>query len=210
MRLAVVEDEPIHTLEKLEQVRQGDVQPEVHGVRDGKFWAAHLVEHVALHDRGKIGEQDKRRIAVAGGQGGHEGFEHAKFGCKRTAVVHVHFVLAGPVEGLAGGKFEAGEVNSMMPVKLEVAFGKVGADDAHEIDGGEEAGRDGGVAGRAAEQAGILGLGGLDGVQRGGTDNHYAHENFSLRVASTNRGQSLAGEGAAGKGQTDRGKADKK
>ena len=112
---------------------------------------------------------------MRGGQRGQEGFEHAEFGGNCAAVIHVDLVFAGPMKGFAIRDFQSREVNAVAAVKLEVALGKIPAHDADEVDGGEEAGGDGRVAGGATEQARIAGLGGFDGVKGGGTDDQHAH-----------------------------------
>src|SRR5215510_13950684 len=60
MRFAVVENEAVHSLEKLEQIGQRYVEPEVHGIGDDEFGASHLVEDVALERGGNVCEQDER------------------------------------------------------------------------------------------------------------------------------------------------------
>ena len=139
------------------------------------FGAAHLVEHVGLDGGAEIGEQHEGRIAIGGGQLRQELLQHAELGGDGAAVVHVDFVFAGPMERLAIGDFQPREVNAVTAVKVEVAFREIPAHDADEVDGREETGGDGGVTGGPAEQSRVAGLGGFDGVKRGGTDNHYAH-----------------------------------
>jgi hypothetical protein len=72
---------------------------------------------------------------------------------------------------LPGRSLEAGEVDAMPAVEREVFLGKIFAHTAHELNGGIEAGRHGGVAGGAAQQARVYLGGGFDGIQGGGTNN---------------------------------------
>jgi hypothetical protein len=70
------------------------------------------------------------------------------------------------MEGFAGQNLEAVEVNFVPAVKLEVFLWKVVADNANQFDRAEKARGDGGMAGRAAEQARIFRVGSFDGIQR--------------------------------------------
>ena len=71
----------------------------------------------------------------------------------------------------AGQNLQAVEVNFVPAVKLEVFLREIVADDADQFDRAEKARGDGGMAGRAAEQARVFRVGSFDGIQRGGTDN---------------------------------------
>jgi hypothetical protein len=79
------------------------------------------------------------------------------------------------MERFARENLEAFEINLMATEELKVFFGEILTDDADQLHGSKETGRDGGMAGRAAEEPGIFGLGSFNGVQGGGTDNQYAH-----------------------------------
>ena len=79
------------------------------------------------------------------------------------------------MERFAGQDLQAGQVNLVPAVKLEVFFRKIVAHDADEFDRAEKARGHGGMAGRTAQQARIFRFGSLDGIQRGGTDNKNAH-----------------------------------
>ena len=53
LRLAVVEHEAINALEQLQQVRQRDVEPQVHRVGHDELGPPHLVEHMMLQRRAR-------------------------------------------------------------------------------------------------------------------------------------------------------------
>ena len=149
---------PSSALEQLQQIRQRDVQPQVHRVGHDEFRAAHLVEHVVLERGRDVRQQDERRVLVRLRQRGREGLEHAQLGQQRAAVVHVHLVFARPMKGFAGQNLQAFEVNFVPAIKLEVFLGKILADHADQFDRAEKARGDGGVAGRAAQQARVFRL----------------------------------------------------
>src|SRR5439155_572841 len=90
-------------------------------VGDDESGAAHLVEHLMLEGRRNIGQQHERRLAIRLGQIGGEGFKHAQLGRQRPAVVHIDFVLAGPMEGLSRRQLQSAKVDAMAAVKLDVA-----------------------------------------------------------------------------------------
>lgn len=48
MRFTVIQDKTIQALDQLYQIRQGDVQPQIHCVRGNELRSLHLIEHVAL------------------------------------------------------------------------------------------------------------------------------------------------------------------
>ena len=76
---------------------------------------------------------------------------------------------------LAGQDLQTFEINAAAFVDFEVAARKIVADDSDKVYWAEETGGQGGVAGGAAEQARILALGGLDGIQRGRANNQNTH-----------------------------------
>ncbi len=124
------------------------------------------------------------------GQCGVESFEHTQFRQQSPAVVHVRLIFARPVKSLAGEHLQAGQVDLVPLVELHISLGKVLADDPHELNRAEKTGRDGGMAGRTAEQARVLCFRGLDGIQCGGTDDKYAHkvQSFSDSASGEARG----------------------
>lgn len=83
-------------------------------------------------------------------------FEDAELGGECAAVVHVDLVFAGPVEGLAFEDLEAFEIDFVFFVEVQVFAWEVAADNANHFDGSKKAGGNSGVAGAAAEQAGIF------------------------------------------------------
>ena len=112
---------------------------------------------------------------MSGRQCGRERLEHAQFGQQGAAIVHVYFVLAGPMKGFAGKYLEAGELDSVPLVKLDVRLGKIFSHDADQLYRTEKTGGNGRMAGGAAKQAGIFSGRGFDRIQRSGTNNKDTH-----------------------------------
>ena len=188
MRLAVVEHKTVNALEQLQQIRQCDVQPQVHRVGYDEFGPPHLVQHVKLERRRDVGQQDELGVLMRLRQFGRERLKHAQLGQQRAAIVHVRLVFARPVKRFAGQNLQAFEINFVPVIKPDVFFGEIGADDANQFHRAEKARGDGGVAGRAAQQARIFRSRSLDGIQRRRTDNENAHFklilNSEFRVAN--------------------------
>lgn len=45
---AIVENEGVDAFQEFEEISEGDVEPEVHGIHDDEFGTTHLVEDVVL------------------------------------------------------------------------------------------------------------------------------------------------------------------
>lgn len=120
-----------------------------------------------LQGGGDIGQEDKGDIDAIGRKARGESFKDAEFGDERAAIIHIDFVFAGPVEGFAGDDLETFEVDLMFAIEADIIFWEIVADNPDELDGGEKAGGDSGVAGGAAEKARVEGAGGFDGIQGG-------------------------------------------
>src|SRR5262245_65007907 len=81
----------------------------------------------------------------------------------------------------AGKNLEPLQIDAVLSIKLDVTSREIVADDANQSDGAKEARGDRGVTGGTAQQTRILCVWCLDGVQRGGADNQYAHFNSKFR-----------------------------
>lgn len=123
-----------------------------------------------LQGRRDIGQEDERALAIGLRQARGERFEDAEFGFERPAIVHVHFVFAGPMESFAGSDLQAFEIDFVLFVERDVVLWEIFTDDADEFDGSEEARGDGGMAGGTAEQARVLRIRGANGIKGCGTD----------------------------------------
>src|SRR5258705_476035 len=108
-------------------------------------------------------------------QYGSESLKDAEFGQQRAAIVHIHFVFAGPMECFAWKNLEALEVDAMAFVKLDVTLGKIIADDSDELNWTEKAGGNGGVTGRTAQQARVFCFGSFNGIEGSRADNQDTH-----------------------------------
>jgi hypothetical protein len=87
------------------------------------------------------------------------------------------------VKGLAGDDLESFEVDLVFAIEAQVSLREILADHADELDGGKEARGHGGVAGRAAEEARVMGLGCFDGIQSRGADNKNTHFSLNFRIS---------------------------
>src|SRR6266576_3206615 len=58
-RFAIVQDKEIHPPKQRIEVRSRRLDPKIHRVSDDKTWALHLIEHMRLHRRSNVGQQDK-------------------------------------------------------------------------------------------------------------------------------------------------------
>ena len=161
--------------EKREEIGFCNLDPEIHGVGNDKFGALHLVEYMDLERRRNVGQQHIRQIPVGFRQRGIERLEHAQFREQRPAIVHVHLIFARPMEGLARQDLQAGQVNLMALIELEVLLGKVFTHHAHQAHGAEKARRHAGVTGGTAQQSRIFRRRRFNGIKGGGTNNENAH-----------------------------------
>ena len=125
---------------------------------------------MALQIGGDVGEQHVGQPRVCGGQGGAVVFDHAEHGIERAAVVHVHFILAGPVKGLAGQLIEAFKAKAVPSVQVDIFAWKIFAHGAHQMGRGKEAGCHSRMTGGSAQQPGVLRVRGFDGIEGGGAD----------------------------------------
>src|SRR6185436_7354402 len=150
VRFTVVQDKGVEPFQKLEQILQSDVQPKVHGVGSDEFGALHLVEDMMLQARSNICQEDKGGVLMGLRQSGSKRFKHPQFSNEGAPIVHVQFVLSGPMKGFAGQNLQAFEIDAMAFVKLQIALGKIVTNDADEIDRAKKARGHCGVAGRTA------------------------------------------------------------
>ena len=168
---AIVEYEHVHPLEQRKEVVLGDVDPEIHRVGDDEPGPGHLVEDMTLQARGNIGKQDIFGVIISRRQRGCEMFKYIELDAAGRARVEVGVVFPGPAKGFAGGDLQPAKVDLAAAEKFHVRFREILADDAHEVDAGEEARADGGIGSRAAEQIGVFGEGCFDGIKTNGTYN---------------------------------------
>ena len=174
-RLAVVEHEHIDALEQAQQVVHRDVHPQIHRVGDDELRLVELLDDRLLSAGRVVGQQDVLRLAMGGRQHRRVALHHAQFRAERAPVVHVHLVLAGPVERLALANLQPPEVHLMALEQRNIFPGEIGANHADQLRCGEKTGRNSSVAARAAEEAGVLFFRRDDRVQRGGSKDKQAH-----------------------------------
>ena len=127
--------------------------PVIHGVAAGEADAVHLRAHVALQLRLDIAEQQVGRRAIRFGQLGLEIGEHVEVGPQRGAVVHIGGVDAGPEEGFPGDALQSFEIDVARGAAGRILLREIVADDGHDFDIGEVAGRQRDIGGGAAQHA---------------------------------------------------------
>jgi hypothetical protein len=133
-------------------------------------------EHGVLDGGRHVREQHVGGRLVVAGKLGRPVLDHAEHGVQRAPVVHVHLVLARPVERLAVlHLLEALQAEAMLFVERDVLRRKIATDHADQLGGGEKARRHGRMARGAAQQARIFNLRGLDRIKGGGANNKDAH-----------------------------------
>ena len=137
-----------------------------------------------LQTGGDVGQQDEFAVLIGRGQARGEAFKHPQFRRQRPAIIHVDFIFAGPMERFARRDLQSFQINFVFAVKVQVRLGEILPHHAHQPDGREKAGREGRVAGRAAQQARVFRLGSFDGIQGRRANNQDAHFSFKLRVQS--------------------------
>ena len=136
--LLVVDEEDLHLLEGLPQLRRLAVDPEVHRVAGHDPRPLDLLEDLPLQHGIDVAEEDELRVAVAGGDLRLEELEDVEVGADRVAGVEVERVLALPVEGLPVHPLEALEVDGPAAERGELLLPEVVADDPDEVDRTEE------------------------------------------------------------------------
>ncbi|MNX84360.1 hypothetical protein D3C86_1161530 [compost metagenome] len=176
-RLALVEQGDVDPLEGLDQRSALARDPEVHGVADHELGALHLVEHQALELGIDVTQEEVLALGVGLGELGLEVREDVQVRHEGVRRVEVLIVEPLPAEGLALDPLQALDVDAAAAEQLDVLFGEVGADNAHEVDGREEARRHGGVGGGSAERLDHFSARRPDRIQRDRSDDgdvtHY-------------------------------------
>jgi hypothetical protein len=128
------------------------------------------VEDVALKVRGNIREEDVLRGAVFSRDTRLEPGEDVKFGGKGDTFVEIFGIAARPEEAFPSGALETFYIHATAMENGFIIFAEVFANDAHEIYGCEEAGRDGKICGRAAERAIHFAVRAFEGIIGYGTN----------------------------------------
>jgi hypothetical protein len=102
--LVVVEHHAIDLAEQLHQLGLGDVDPQVHGVRDREGAPGKSGQELQLHARVRVGQEDDLGVAEPVGDARRRLGQDAQLCEERLAAVHVVVVLAAPREGLGVGR----------------------------------------------------------------------------------------------------------
>ena len=100
LRLVKVEHQPIDLAQELGQLWLGDIDPQVHRVRDTQSRVRDLIEHPHLHHRVRVREEHDLRILERLRNHRRRLFQHPQIGKQGIAMIHVFVVLAAPTEGL--------------------------------------------------------------------------------------------------------------
>ena len=171
----VVKDEHVHTADEAGEGVFGDVDPEVHRIRDDEARLADLVEHMVLEVWRDVGQEDDRGLAVGLGEGGGEGLENIQLHRAGLARVHVPHVFAGPAEGFSGNNLQAFEVDAAAAEEVDVLLREILADDADEAYRRETRCGNGAVGSGAAEEVFVFGELSFDVIQPDGANDKNGH-----------------------------------
>ncbi len=173
---AVVEHQPIQTLEQSGQLVALGVNPQVHRVGHDQRRAGHLIEHLHLHHRRAIGQKQIAAAAISLGQHRIEFLEHVQMHFQRLAIVHVRQIPAAPAECLCpADDVQARGVDPPAGEQGRMLGRKVFAHHAHQPHGREITGRIGKIGGRAAQHIVAPLAGGFDTVQSNRSDDEQRH-----------------------------------
>ena len=177
---AVVEDEHVHAADEAGEGVFGDVDPEVHRIRNDEAGLADLVEDMVLKVRRDVCQENDWSLAVAFGQGGCEGLENIQLHRAGLSGVHVPHVFARPAEGFPGNDLEAGEIDLAIAEKFDMLLREILADDADEADGREVRCGNGAVGSGATEEIFVFGELGFDVIQRDGANDENGHRGGTM------------------------------
>ena len=139
-RLAVVERDEIHALEKRQQIGPTALDPEVHRVARNELGLLDLIEHVELQSRIDVGQKDEGRRPELLGNLRAEVREHAQSGFQRLGGIEIVTVSTAPPERFALRLLESRQVHAALPQGGELVDGIVAADDADQLHRREVAG----------------------------------------------------------------------
>src|SRR6185369_17290075 len=121
------------------QRSEAGVDPVVHSITGDQPKTPELPQHLELHLGIDVAEKDILRVAVRFRQLGDEAGEHVEVQLDRVAHVEIFVIAAAPVKRVAARALEPLKVDAAAAEKLQILFGKIPADDAHDSHGGEEA-----------------------------------------------------------------------
>ena len=167
---AVIDDEEVDFLEDVMQALIGDADPEIHGIGRDEIGSGALLQSLHLVVRAHVRQNGDLGSGTCGGELGGPMFQDIDRHIVGGAAVHVIMVFATPSEGGSRAALQAIQSDAFAAQQVQMTLREIMADDAHEVNfGGENAGCQGCIGGRAAEQV-LLGiLRGLDIVQGDGS-----------------------------------------
>src|SRR4029077_7512083 len=151
--------------QELQQARSGDVDPEIHRVRDDEAWKPHLIENVMLQVGRNVSETHDRSFFVCFGQYRREMLKDIQGDRTRLADVQVPHVFPRPAAGFPGNDLEPGEVNVAWFEKLEVLLGKILTNDSHQIHRAVEACRHASIRRGTSQQVSMFLKRGLNVIE---------------------------------------------
>src|SRR2546421_12231782 len=100
-----------------------------------------------------VGQEHEWTLLVRFRQSRREGLEHTKFRRQRPAIIHVHFIFARPMKGLATRRLQSFKINAVTAIQLNVAPGEIVADDADQFDRRKKTCRYRRMTGRSAKES---------------------------------------------------------
>src|SRR5271169_2096195 len=148
------------------------LDPVVHGVSAYQPGVGHSVADLCLQNRVDVGEKEKLRVQIFGGQLWLKTREHVEIRLQRLGFVDVLPVLALPKECLALRALNATGIDAALVHHGFVVGREVIAHDAHHANIGEVAGSERKICGGAAENLLAHTVRGFKAVKRDRTNNN--------------------------------------
>src|SRR5262245_60675741 len=85
-----------------------------------------------------------------------ETFENTKFGREGAPVIHIHFVLAGPMKGLSFDDLQSLEIDLMLFIEIQIFFREIISDHPNHFYWSKKTCSNGCMAGASAEKSWVF------------------------------------------------------
>ena len=180
---SIVEDEHVHAGDEFGERLFGDVDPEIHRIRDHKSRLGDLVQNMVLEIGSDVRQKNKGGIVVFLRQCGREMLEDIERDGQRLAGIHVPHVFAGPTEGLTGNDLKTLQIDAAIAKEVDVLFREILTHDADQIHRTEIRSGNRTVGSGATQQVFVLSELRFDVIQPNGTNDKNGHRRETMRFA---------------------------
>ena len=184
--LAIVDQQHVHALQHLVEIRAVPTNPVIHGVAADQLYLLHGIADAGLQHGIDVGQKQKIGIVILVRDRRLKRFEHIQLGVQRLGFVDILAVFAGPVEGLALRVLDAARVYAALVHHGFVVGREVLADYCDHTHVGEIAGAQRKICGRAAQDLLALAIRGFQGIECDGTDDQDGQSMLPLSVRNRN------------------------